>query len=339
MVNKKITYKKSGVNIDEGNLFVKKIQPFVKKTLSKNVLGNTTSFAALYKLNTKNIKNPVLVSCTDGVGTKVQLGVATDKISGLGIDLVAMCVNDLICTGGKPLFFLDYIATSKLSSTYHSRIVKGISKGCLDANCSIVGGETAEMPGMYSSKEFDIAGFCTGIVDYQNMIDINKVKKGNLIIGLPSSGPHSNGYSLIRKLYSPKELKRKNNKVLLESLMKPTRIYVNLIDKIYNKKSGILGIANITGGGLIENIPRSVNKDYGIKIFKDNWKIPKVFNDIMKRSGLSFEEMSRVFNMGIGMAIIIDKKKLLEISKKLGKLNERFFVIGEVVKEKGFEII
>ena len=334
----KFTYQKSGVNINASNQFIKYISKLTKKGNSKNKFKNIGSFGSINEIP-KKFNNPLLVSSTDGVGTKLEIANILNKFNTIGIDLVAMCVNDILVLGAKPLFFLDYISIDKINLTKLKNIIKGIHEGCKMSDCQLVGGETAEMPGMYSSKEFDIAGFCTGIVDYQNMIDINKVKKGNLIIGLPSSGPHSNGYSLIRKLYSPKELKRKNNKVLLESLMKPTRIYVNLINKIYNKKSGILGIANITGGGLIENIPRSMNKDYGIKIFKDNWKIPKVFNDIMKRSGLSFEEMSRVFNMGIGMAIIIDKKKLLEISKKLGKLNERFFVIGEVVKEKGFEII
>ena len=180
MADKKITYKNSGVNIDEGNLFVKKIQPFVKSTSTKDVLSGTSSFAALYKLDTNKIKDPILVSCTDGVGTKVQIGVKTNKIDGLGIDLVAMCINDLICTGAKPLFFLDYISTSKLSAIYHSRIVKSISVGCNQAKCSIVGGETAEMPDMYKKGEFDIAGFSVGVVDKKNIIKKNNVRKGDL---------------------------------------------------------------------------------------------------------------------------------------------------------------
>ena len=214
MADKKITYKNSGVNIDEGNLFVKKIQPFVKSTSTKNILYGTSSFAALYKLDINKIKNPVLVSCTDGVGTKVQIGVKTNKIDGLGIDLVAMCINDLICTGAKPLFFLDYISTSKLSALYHSKIVKSISIGCNQAKCAIVGGETAEMPDMYKKGEFDIAGFSVGIVDKKNIIKKNNVRKGDILIGLPSSGPHSNGYSLIKKIYSTRKLNDSSNKKL-----------------------------------------------------------------------------------------------------------------------------
>jgi len=339
MADKKITYKNSGVNIDEGNLFVKKIQPFVKRTSTKDVLSGTSSFAALYKLDTNKIKDPILVSCTDGVGTKVQIGVKTNKIDGLGIDLVAMCINDLICTGAKPLFFLDYISTSKLSAIYHSRIVKSISVGCNQAKCSIVGGETAEMPGMYKKGEFDIAGFSVGVVDKKNIIKKNNVRKGDILIGLASSGPHSNGYSLIRKIYSTKKLNDSSNKKLLNSIMKPTKIYSKIISKIYRPNCGITGIAHITGGGLSENIPRIMSNDLGIIINKNNWKIPSLFLDIMDKSKLNFQEMSRVFNMGIGMVLSVKKKHVQSVKKSLNSINEKYYIIGEVVPKKGFKII
>ena len=339
MADKKITYKNSGVNIDEGNLFVKKIQPFVKSTSTKDVLSGTSSFAALYKLDTNKIKDPILVSCTDGVGTKVQIGVKTNKIDGLGIDLVAMCINDLICTGAKPLFFLDYISTSKLSAIYHSRIVKSISVGCNQAKCSIVGGETAEMPGMYKKGDFDIAGFSVGVVDKKNIIKKNNVRKGDILIGLASSGPHSNGYSLIRKIYSTKKLTDSSNKKLLNAIMKPTKIYSEIIRKINRSNSGITGIAHITGGGLSENIPRIMSNDLGIIINKNNWKIPGLFLDIMDKSKLNFQEMSRVFNMGIGMVLSVKKKHVQSVKKSLNSINEKYYIIGEVVTKKGFKII
>ena len=339
MADKKITYKNSGVNIDEGNLFVKKIQPFVKSTSTKNILYGTSSFAALYKLDINKIKNPVLVSCTDGVGTKVQIGVKTNKIDGLGIDLVAMCINDLICTGAKPLFFLDYISTSKLSALYHSKIVKSISIGCNQAKCAIVGGETAEMPDMYKKGEFDIAGFSVGIVDKKNIIKKNNVRKGDILIGLPSSGPHSNGYSLIKKIYSTRKLNDSSNKKLLNAIMKPTKIYSEIISKINSTDSGITGIAHITGGGLSENIPRIMNDDLGITIYKNNWKIPSLFLDIMAKSRLNFDEMSRVFNMGIGIVLSIKKKHIQSVEKLLNSINEKYYIIGEVVSKKGFKII
>ena len=339
MADKKITYKNSGVNIDEGNLFVKKIQPFLKSTSTKDVLSGTSSFAALYKLDTNKIKDPILVSCTDGVGTKVQIGVKTNKIDGLGIDLVAMCINDLICTGAKPLFFLDYISTSKLSAIYHSRIVKSISVGCNQAKCSIVGGETAEMPDMYKKGEFDIAGFSVGVVDKKNIIKKNNVRKGDILIGLASSGPHSNGYSLIRKIYSTKKLTDSSNKKLLNAIMKPTKIYSEIIRKINRSNSGITGIAHITGGGLSENIPRIMSNDLGIIINKNSWKIPSLFLDIMDKSILNFQEMSRVFNMGIGMVLSVKKKHVQSVKKSLNSINEKYYIIGEVVTKKGFKII
>jgi len=328
-MKKKITYAKSGVNIDEGNLLVKKIQPFVKKTLSTNTIGKTTSFAALYSLDLKGISNPVLVSCTDGVGTKVQLGVETNKIEGLGIDLVAMCVNDLICTGAKPLFFLDYLATSKLNSDYHSKVIKGIAKGCIDSNCSLVGGETAEMPGMYKPGEFDLAGFSVGLVDKKKIISPEKVKAGDILLGIPSSGPHSNGYSLIRKVYSGKN-KAKIKGKFLNAVMKPTRLYPGLIHKLLSQPGFITGIANITGGGLKDNIERIIPDNYCAEINLEKIKTLKIFR-WLKSQGVSDQEMLKTFNCGVGFCLIVKRSNYKKVIRLFPK-KYKPYVIGKITK-------
>ncbi len=334
----KITYKDSGVNIKAGNDFVSKIQPYVKKTLNRNVVGNTTSFAAAYSIDKEKIKNPVLVSCTDGVGTKIEVGIKTNKIKGLGIDLVAMSVNDLICTGAKPLFFLDYLATSKLNVNYHSQIVKGIVDGCRLSSCSLVGGETAEMPGMYKGKDFDLAGFAVGIVDRKKIIDSKNIKGNEILVGFSSSGPHSNGYSLIRKLFFNRNMRNLNNSALINSVMKPTKIYVDLISSI-QKKISIKGMAHITGGGLIENIPRFLPKGMGVELIEK--KLPKVrlFKEIQEKSGLDFNEMIKIFNMGIGFVICINSKDLERLEKILKLKKEKAYLIGRVIKKSEFRII
>ena len=333
----KITYKDSGVDIKVGNDFVAKIQRDIKKTLNSNVIGKTTSFAALYSITKEKIKNPVLVSCTDGVGTKIELGIKTNKLRGLGIDLVAMSINDLICTGAKPLFFLDYLATSKLKVNYHSEVIKGIVEGCILSSCSLVGGETAEMPGMYKGKDFDLAGFAVGIVDKNKIIQTKKIRGGELLIGLPSSGPHSNGYSLIRKLFFEKRSKFIKDKRFINSVMKPTRIYVDIISSILTKIK-VKGMAHITGGGLVENIPRILPKGMGIEIYHSRIPKNKLFKNIQDYSGLNFEEMIKVFNMGIGFVICINEKDLGALSKILNSKNEKFYVLGNVIKRSEFKI-
>ncbi|NSW88754.1 phosphoribosylformylglycinamidine cyclo-ligase [bacterium] len=334
----KITYKDSGVNIKAGNDFVSKIQPYVRKTLNRNVLGNTTSFAAAYSIDQEKIKNPVLVSCTDGVGTKIEVGIKTNKIKGLGIDLVAMSVNDLICTGAKPLFFLDYLATSKLNLNYHSEIIKGIVDGCRLSSCSLVGGETAEMPGMYKGKDFDLAGFAVGIVDRKKIIDPKKIKGNEILVGISSSGPHSNGYSLIRKLFFNRNIRNLNNSALINSVMKPTKIYVDLISSI-QKKISIKGMAHITGGGLIENIPRFLPKGMGVELIEKKLPKVKLFKEIQAKSGLDFNEMIRIFNMGIGFVICINSKDLERLEKILKLKKEKAYLIGRVIKKSEFRII
>ena len=277
------------------------------------------------------------MSCTDGVGTKIELGIKTNKLRGLGIDLVAMSINDLICTGAKPLFFLDYLATSKLKVNYHSEVIKGIVEGCILSSCSLVGGETAEMPGMYKGKDFDLAGFAVGIVDKNKIIQTKKIRGGELLIGLPSSGPHSNGYSLIRKLFFEKRSKFIQDKRFINSVMKPTRIYVDIISSILTKIK-VKGMAHITGGGLVENIPRILPKGMGIEIYHSRIPKNKLFKNIQDYSGLNFEEMIKIFNMGIGFVICINEKDLGALSKILNSKNEKFYVLGNVVKGSEFKI-
>jgi len=334
----KITYKDSGVSIYEGNRFVKSIQPYIKKTLNKNVIGSTTSFAALFAINTNKYKKPLLVACTDGVGTKIQIGIKTNKIKGLGIDLVAMCVNDLLCTGATPLFFLDYLATSKLRTKYHSEIIKGISEGCIESKCTLVGGETAETPGVYTGTDFDLAGFAVGIVDRQKLINTTRIKSGDLLIGLPSNGIHSNGYSLVRKLFFTKNNHYSRDKKFINSVMKPTRIYFNVLNKI-KSKFAIKGIAHITGGGLVGNIPRMIPQGLGCELIKDSWPTPKLFDLIQESSRLSSREMFDIFNMGIGLVLCIDKNKLPILEKTFSLIKEKYYLIGTISKKSGLKII
>ena len=329
-MKKKVTYANSGVSVDKGDQFVKTIQPFIKKTLTNDFVGSTTSFAALYSLEKKqNYNRPILVACTDGVGTKIELGTKTNKIKNLGEDLVAMCINDLICTGASPLFFLDYLSTSKLEIKYHSKIIKGITEGCIKSKCSLIGGETAEMPGTYKSKDFDLAGFAVGIVDRKDLIDSKKIKKGDLLIGIRSNGIHSNGYSLIRKLFFDKKKKYLRDTKFVNALMRPTRIYFNLINRI-KKKVKIKGIAHITGGGLLGNIPRIIPENLDFDLYQDSWHTPQIFNIISEHSKLSTQEMLSIYNMGIGMVVCIEEKELANLNKSFKLLKEKFYVIGRV---------
>ena len=334
----KITYKDSGVNIKAGNDFVSKIQPHVSKTLNKNVIGKTTSFAAAYSIAGEKIDNPVLVSCTDGVGTKIEIGIKTKRIRGLGIDLVAMSVNDLICSGAKPLFFLDYLATSKLNINYHAEIIKGIVDGCIKSSCSLIGGETAEMPGMYKGKDFDLAGFAVGIVDAKKIINSKNIKGEEVLVGISSSGPHSNGYSLIRKLFFNKNSRNLNDHKLMNSIMKPTRIYVDLISSI-QKQIPIKGMAHITGGGLVENIPRILPKGMGVELIERKLPKIKLFKEIQKKSGLSNFEMMNIFNMGIGFVVCIDSNNLNKLLKIFQFKKEKAYLIGKIIKREEFRTI
>jgi len=286
------TYQEAGVNIDEGNKAVNAIKDLVKSTYTPNVLTNLGNFAGMFELP-KGYEQPVLVACTDGVGTKLKWAIDTDTLEGVGLDLVAMCVNDLICCGAKPLFFLDYIAMHKLETEHITRILKSITEGCKEADCALIGGEMAEMNDMYQPKDFDLAGFSVGIVEKKDCITGKEIKAGNNIYAIPSSGIHSNGFSLVRHIY--KEPKKE--------FLTPTRIYVKIIEQIIATHT-VTGIAHITGGGLSENITRILPKERTLNITKEKIRVLDIFKKIQKDGNISEDEMSRVFNMGIGMVVI-----------------------------------
>lgn len=332
-----ITYKKSGVNIDEGERLVKLIKPIAKKTSRQEVVAGIGGFSALFKLNLKRYKNPVLVSSTDGVGTKLKIAFMMKRHDTVGIDLVAMGVNDIIVSGAEPLFFLDYFATGRLDAKTAAQVIKGIAKGCRQAGCALVGGETAEMPGFYKDGEYDLAGFAVGIADKGKIIDGRKIKPGDKIIGLASSGLHSNGYSLARKVIFDKlKLNLKSRvkglrKSIGDELLTPTKIYVKAVTTL-KKEFNIKGIAHITGGGLTENIPRILPGICKAKIFKDSWRIPSIFKIIQRAGRIEEMEMLRTFNCGIGMVIIVDGKDAGNAIKRLKAIKETPFLIGNIEK-------
>jgi phosphoribosylformylglycinamidine cyclo-ligase len=333
-----ITYKDAGVDIDAGDLFVQKIKPFVKSTFRPEVLTDIGGFGGLFAL--KKYKEPVLVSGTDGVGTKLKIAFLTNRHDTVGIDLVAMCVNDIVVQGAEPLFFLDYFATGKLKPLEHSDIVKGIAAGCKQAGCALIGGETAEMPSFYSADEYDLAGFAVGVVEKKKIIDGSKIKPGDALIGLASSGLHSNGYSLVRKAlletagYGVDDLLSElGGKTLGEVLLTPTRIYAKTILALM-KEFDLRGMAHITGGGITENTPRMLPKGAAARIRKGTWEIPPIFELVRKKAGVDDDEMYRDFNMGIGMVLAVPAKQAEAVMKKARKLGEKAALIGEIVKGK-----
>ncbi|MBI5328940.1 MAG: phosphoribosylformylglycinamidine cyclo-ligase [Deltaproteobacteria bacterium] len=337
-----ITYKKAGVNIDEGEKLVTLIKPFAKATSRPEVMAGIGGFGALFSLNLKKYKNPVLVSSTDGVGTKLKIAFMLNKHDTVGIDLVAMGVNDLIVSGAEPLFFLDYFATGRLNAKNAASVIKGIALGCKEAGCALVGGETAEMPGFYDGGEYDLAGFVVGIVEKDKIIDGSAVKSGDAIIGLSSSGLHSNGYSLARKVLFDKLRLKPESKIsgfkrnIGEELLAPTKIYVKAI-KAIQKKFNIKGIAHITGGGLIENVPRVMPNNCKAVIYKNRWKMPFIFRFIQDGGKISEIEMFRTFNCGIGMVLIASKDDADGIIRRLKTLKQNAFFIGEIEKRTGKE--
>ena len=295
-----LTYKEAGVNIEEGYRSVKLIKEYAKKTMSEYVLNGLGSFAGMVELP-EGYKKPVLVSGTDGVGTKLDIACKKRKFDTVGIDCVAMCVNDILCHGAKPLFFLDYIACGKLEAEVSSDLVKGVAEGCIKSQCSLIGGETAEMPGMYKEGDYDIAGFAVGIVDKDKIINGKDIKSGDKLIGIASSGVHSNGYSLIRKVF--KNLDEDfNGKAIWEELLTPTKIYVKPVLSLL-EKFNIKGMAHVTGGGFYENLPRMLSKEgLSIVINKNSYEIPEIFKKLMEL-GVKEEEMYNTFNMGIGFVL------------------------------------
>ena len=329
-------YKKAGVDIKAGNDLVDKIRKDVASTFDKNVLGGIGSFSGFYSLP-KGFKNPVLVACTDGVGTKVALAQKNSSLGTIGQDLVAMCVNDMVTSGAHPLFFLDYFASSKLDVTETSIVIKGIAKACKKTNCSLIGGETAEMPNHYIGKNFDLAGFSVGIVEKKLIIDSSKVKKNNIIIGIESSGAHSNGYSLINKLIKESKLSKTEKEKLIELALKPTHLYTNVILDLV-KKVKVHSIANITGGGLKENIPRSIPETLSSEIYLNNWKMPALFVTLQKLGKIQLSDMLRIFNCGIGMTVVIEPRDLDSTMKVLSKHKFKGYMIGKVIKKSSSAI-
>lgn len=339
-----IDYKSSGVDIDSGNRAVELMKEHVKKTYTNGVFGDIGLFSGGFSLREfKDYKDPILLASTDGVGTKLLIAQKMNKHDTVGIDLVAMCVNDLICQGAKPLFFLDYIGIDKLVPEKVEQIVKGISKACMETSSALIGGETAELPGMYSKDEYDLAGFSVGIVDREKIIDGRDIKSGDIVLGLKSSGLHSNGYSLVRKLFfeelgmSVEDKFFDTDMTLGEVLLTPTKLYVKSILELLESVK-VCGIANITGGGLYENIPRILPEGLGVNINKNSWDKPLVFDKIVESKKIDDKELYRAFNMGIGMVVIIKEEDLEESIKVLSKYEE-VFKIGEVVDGKGVNLL
>lgn len=334
-----ITYKDAGVDTKEGERAVSLMKEHVKKTFGPQVLTGLGSFGSLYKPDLKGISSPVLVAGSDGVGTKLKIAFMTDKHDTVGQDLVAMCVNDVLCQGATPMFFLDYIATGKVEAEKIADMVKGVADGCIKAGCSLVGGETAEMPDFYAEGEYDMAGFAVGIVDEKKIIDGREIRDGDIIIGLPSSGLHSNGYSLVRKVFFEKENMGvddhvlKSYKTLGDALIEPTKIYTGAVMTLLEKIRPN-GMVHVTGGGFYENIPRVIPEGLGVKISKDSWHRPEIFDVLQEYGGIDERDMFSTFNMGIGYMIIVDQGDVDMAVKYLNEAGELPAVIGEVMDIK-----
>jgi len=337
------TYREAGVDVEAGYESVKLMKNHVKRTFRPEVMTELGGFGGLFSLDKSKYEQPVLVSGTDGVGTKLKVAFLTDKHDTVGIDCVAMCVNDIVCSGAEPLFFLDYIAVGKNYPEKVAQIVKGVADGCVMSGCSLIGGETAEMPGFYPVDEYDLAGFTVGIVDKNKIIDGKKIKAGDKLIGLPSSGIHSNGYSLVRKLINPtennlKEYVEKLGCTLGEELLKPTKIYVKTILDLIEKFE-IEGISHITGGGFIENIPRMIPEGLRVKIQKGTWPVLPIFDLLRDLGNMADKDIFNTFNMGIGMILAVDAQKAEEIITYLDSQGEKAYLIGSIAEgEAGVDI-
>ncbi|MFH1442261.1 MAG: phosphoribosylformylglycinamidine cyclo-ligase [Candidatus Omnitrophota bacterium] len=331
---KNLTYKKSGVDINNMEIFKGEVKNLVKKSFRPEVLKGIGGFGSFFSFPARKYKNPVLVSSSDGVGTKLKIALLADKHDTVGIDAVAMNVNDILCTGAEPLFFLDYIAFSKLKQGVLLDIVKGINEGCMRSNCSLIGGETAQMPGMYKEGEYDLAGFCVGVVEKNNIIDGSKIEAGDVVIGIESSGIHSNGYSLVRKALSDKEQKK-----LSKELLTPTRIYTKPVLYLLRRtkdegRRTIKGISHITGGAFYDKIKRILPDNLNIAIKKNSWPVPEIFQLIQKKGGIKDKEMYHTFNMGVGMLLIVKEQIADKIICRLSKAGLKSWLIGKAIKGK-----
>lgn len=337
------SYEEAGVNLEAGYEVVKRIKKHVASTKRLGVMGNIGAFGGMFDLSELKMKEPVLVSGTDGVGTKLKLAFEMDKHDTIGIDAVAMCVNDVLAQGAQPLYFLDYIAVGENNPEQIEQIVKGIADGCIQANCALIGGETAEMPGMYQKGEYDIAGFTCGAVEKSNLIDGSKVSVDDVIIGIPSSGVHSNGFSLVRKVINDnkldlhKPLKGYCDNKLGEYLLTPTKIYIKEVLDVLEVVD-VHAVAHITGGGFDENIPRVLKENQGIVINEGSWPILDVFNLLEKYGKINHREMFNIFNMGIGMVLVVNKNDVNKTIETLEKNNTKGYVIGNITNKPGVEI-
>ena len=331
------SYKAAGVDITAGYKAVELMKQHIARTITAGAASDIGGFGGLFELDITGMEKPVLVSGTDGVGTKLKLAFIMDKHDTIGIDCVAMCVNDIICCGAKPLFFLDYIACGKNVPEKIAEIVKGVAEGCVQSGAALIGGETAEMPGFYGIDEYDLAGFSVGVVDKAKVFDNSKVKEGDVIIGLPSSGVHSNGFSLVRKVFDIENADIKvpmaelGGKTLGEALLEPPKIYVKPVLALADKVT-VKAVSHITGGGFYENIPRSIPKGFGARIVKENIKVLPIFDLIAKVGNIPERDMFNTFNMGVGMSIVVDSKDADEAVKVLRENGEEAYIIGDIVK-------
>ena len=337
---KEITYADAGVDIDAGNALVDKIKPLAKRTMRSGVMSGLGGFGGLFDLKAAGYKDPILVAATDGVGTKLRIAIETGQLETIGVDLVAMCVNDLVCQGAEPLFFLDYFATGKLDVTEAARVVSGIADGCAQSGCALIGGETAEMPGMYQKNDFDLAGFSVGALERGCSLPAN-VAQGDMLLGLRSSGVHSNGYSLVRKLVELSGLAWDapspfGSGTLGEALLMPTRLYVKQVLAVL-AQGGLHGLAHITGGGLSENIPRVLNAQQGVSINLESWALPELFQWLAQQGGLSQAEMLKTFNCGIGMVLVVAPEAQAQITALLKEMGEDVIELGRVTDHPGVQ--
>ena len=332
-----ITYKDSGVDIDKGNKLISEIAHITKATSIKGTSGELGGFGGLFDLKKAEFKDPILVSSTDGVGTKLKLAIKTKSYFNIGIDLVAMCANDVLAQGAKPLFFMDYFATGKLDKDIAIEVIRGIAEGCKQSGCALIGGETAEMPGHYENDNFDLAGFCVGAVERNNLFKKSSVKSGDYVIGLSSSGIHSNGYSLVRKILETHSINifRKaqfdNTKILADTLMEPTILYTKAF-LAGNKKHKIKSISHITGGGLIENPPRAFNKNLTIKFNMKDYQLPPLFKWLQSKANISLFELAKTFNCGIGLLIFVNKEDVETVITNINEAGYNSFLIGSMVE-------
>jgi phosphoribosylformylglycinamidine cyclo-ligase len=339
-----ISYEKAGVNLEAGYEVVRRIKKHVASTARIGVMGNIGAFGGMFDLSALKIKEPVLVSGTDGVGTKLKLAFALDKHDTIGIDAVAMCVNDVLAQGAEPLYFLDYVAVGKNEPAKIEQIVAGVAEGCRQAGCALIGGETAEMPGMYENGEYDIAGFTCGVVEKSQLIDGSKVKVGDVLVGIASSGIHSNGFSLVRRIFSEALLdihkiypELNTEKTLGEIALTPTKIYIkSVLEVVHN--CNVHGIAHITGGGFDENIPRILKEGQGIEIHEGSWEILPIFKFLEQQGKIAHREMFNIFNMGIGMVIALDAKEAKKAIQLLEQKGEKATIIGTITNQSGVTI-